>query len=1128
MKTRPGNGEKELALLLSQLIYENKAGEEELSSALEKLSQKDPHAVTARPQQVNPADAGRIGIWQPAMEDGQKVYLRDERFADEFVYWADVPKIEAKSDTFRIVLLGESVARGWPVDPGYNPGLALKKILSAAGQEVEIIDLARTNGSIFDLRTLMYACLDLQPDALVIFAGNNWIINCQRRFTANHEMAATIAMDNYEQRRIGIEEIIHDEVNAFFGSLGEMSRKHNLPVFFVNPEFNLRDWHSNDLERLPLFNAEGQSAWYQLCAQADDAMKSGRLADVTLLAERMISLYPSNPYGYELMAECSLLQSDKKAAVKYLREALESKIYQTSCPGMTASLQQMVRKQCDKHHLLLVDLPVIFQQYAAGEIPGRDLFLDYCHLTVKGINIAMYHLATEVLSVMSGSEMPLTAGDIMALGHDAVNDAKSHFLAAIHNAHWGQTREVISYHCKQALSYYNIADYMLAYAKAMNSTCPGRLNKDFGFLVESGIFSTYILLTLQSDGTAAFNKPLYDAILDALQEDGAALDQLRDEEHCSGVERVNLLQPCYHDGYRYNLSNKLENTAYYREHYKHSRFRIIAGEDGTEMELELVHRIPANQTGKIVFELNGKVIGSTTTGREWAKNRLHLPAEMVRKGVNDFIIHWPLHLVTVVPSSNPYENMYLTTGEIHSLELYYGGTRKPLLEDRSALSLVKTFLLLFAISFLYAFSSHAQSHYVVNGQTFNVRDVNRQIAFVMKEVAVPGASIAVIDNGKVVFSGGYGYLDMHVTPHQQVDVNTKFQAASLSKSFVAFVAYKLMDEGLIQLDTPMYRYLDYEKLQHDPRYKLITPRMVLSHTSGIENHIYQNDKNKLEIIETPGSTYSYSGEGYVYLSMVIAKIRNKPIEQILKEEVYEPLQLKNTYTTSNGEGDVNHAEAHDQFGRYIKRWKNTEPFIMSHIHTTAEDYAKLLIAILDYTHFSPSLLAEVLKPMAQVEAEMQYGPGFELYLGKSDTLVFQGGDAQGFKGLGIYSMKNKSGFVYFGNSERSEKIERRLCEITTGMNVTPCFSIEFDNQYPSTTSKIFKVYREEGEEKTKALVDKKYLNRIPNVFTPTDLVELVYYLKDENYGLAKYIATEYFEKCPDCSGKKIVKKWLSK
>jgi hypothetical protein len=691
MKKQSENEKKELANQLSKSISQNKVGDDEIRCIMEKLSGINKKEVQETQKQEDLFVEKTVGIWKLGWDNGNKVYLRDDQFANEFVYWADVPRIEPKSEKFRIVLLGESVARGWPVDPGYNPAISLNKIFDKAGSNVEIIDLARTNCGLSDLRKLLYECVELKPDALVIFGGNNWIINCQKLFTDDHELIE-IAIDqidqgNYEALKSSIQEIVSREAEEFFSLLNQISRAQNLLTFIVNPEFNLQDWRSNDLEKLPLFDADMMSEWYQTCSDTLDALKNGDLKRAGSLSDKLIGLFPSNPYGYELKAECSLLNGDTNDARKYLRDAIENKMYQTSSPGITATLQEQIRTMCRQYNFQLIDLPSVFQQHLENGIPGREIFLDYCHMTVRGINIAMYHLASQFSSVVFGTEMSLSLDDVIGFGHDNVNDAKSHFLAAIHNAHWGQDFEIICYHCRKALSYYNISDYMLAFAKAMNSTCPGRLNKDFGFLVESGIFSTYILLTLQSDGTEAFNVPLYNAILKSLDEQGInerdRLTNFRNAEHCRGVKKVNLLKACYHNGYRYNLSSKLKDTAYYREYYKSSHFIIMADQEGKIINLEIVHRFPYKTSGCIEFELNGMRIGNAASGNNWSKSTINLPVDMIHMGMNAFVIHWPVSCVAnklsdiamqAINAPEPetlYQKMYRSTGEIHSLELSY-------------------------------------------------------------------------------------------------------------------------------------------------------------------------------------------------------------------------------------------------------------------------------------------------------------------------------------------------------------------------------------------------------------------------------------------------------------------------
>src|SRR5579859_2119893 len=230
-------------------------------------------------------------------------------------------------------------------------------------------------------------------------------------------------------------------------------------------------------------------------------------------------------------------------------------------------------------------------------------------------------------------------------------------------------------------------------------------------------------------------------------------------------------------------------------------------------------------------------------------------------------------------------------------------------------------------------------------QTGKIRAMNDSIRKMMQDVGVPALSLAVIKDNRIAYFHTYGYK--HLDNKGPANRRTLFQAGSLTKSFLVFTVYKLVDEGLLDLDKPMYQYLEYEPLQHDPRYKLITPRMILSHSSGIENWKSDNNPDTLEIVSNPGERYVYSGEGYVYLSKVVELILHKRYEDYINEMVIRPLRLKRSFShfSANGEHPRNYAFGHGDFGKEFKKEKLTVPDPAGSMQITARDYAKLLIAI---------------------------------------------------------------------------------------------------------------------------------------------------------------------------------------
>jgi len=356
------------------------------------------------------------------------------------------------------------------------------------------------------------------------------------------------------------------------------------------------------------------------------------------------------------------------------------------------------------------------------------------------------------------------------------------------------------------------------------------------------------------------------------------------------------------------------------------------------------------------------------------------------------------------------------------------------------------------------------------GRTMGLDSFNTEIRKIMDTVGIPGLSLAIIAGGRVVFYQVYGYKKL--STREQVDENTLFEACSLSKSFLVLVAHQLVDEGKLNLDKPLYQYLPYPPLEHDQRYKLITARMVLSHSSGLENWRTQNNPDTLEILSDPGTKYIYSGEGYNYLAQVIATILKKPYEQYMAERVIRPLRLDRTFVLFRKRGfgpfrrevPGNYSTGHDIFGEQLDKFKNSEPIPSSNVQVIAKDYAKLIVAMFNSDRLHPERVGEILKPVIPVDKGQStyFGAGFEVIYDRDDTLISQTGNNYGFKGNFFYSPSHRRGFVYFTNGDRGLLLSQKLAEMTVGFHIGWLFRDDDEAQYPSPAIDLFHIYREKG------------------------------------------------------------------
>jgi CubicO group peptidase (beta-lactamase class C family) len=182
----------------------------------------------------------------------------------------------------------------------------------------------------------------------------------------------------------------------------------------------------------------------------------------------------------------------------------------------------------------------------------------------------------------------------------------------------------------------------------------------------------------------------------------------------------------------------------------------------------------------------------------------------------------------------------------------------------------------------------------LDGSAIAPAEIDQTIAHLVSAAEVTGAGIAIFNNGNIVYEKAYGLRDTE--SKLPLTVDSVMSAASFTKVAFAYMVMQLVDEGVLDLDKPVYQYLpkplpeyaEYSDLANDSRYKQITARMLLSHTAGFPNWRAFEDDHKLKIHFTPGSRFAYSGEGIVLLQVVVEAITKKPLEELMQQRVFRP------------------------------------------------------------------------------------------------------------------------------------------------------------------------------------------------------------------------------------------------
>jgi CubicO group peptidase (beta-lactamase class C family) len=141
----------------------------------------------------------------------------------------------------------------------------------------------------------------------------------------------------------------------------------------------------------------------------------------------------------------------------------------------------------------------------------------------------------------------------------------------------------------------------------------------------------------------------------------------------------------------------------------------------------------------------------------------------------------------------------------------------------------------------------------------------------MEQTDVPGLSVAVVDSDQIVWAAGFGVA--HAATQAPVTADTVFQAASLSKSAVAYAALRLADAGMLDLDQPLASYLPDPYAPDVPQVQAITARQLLSHSSGLQNWRHAPE-DRLELALASGSGFRYSGSSVMAAPACLARSRH--------------------------------------------------------------------------------------------------------------------------------------------------------------------------------------------------------------------------------------------------------------
>ena len=275
----------------------------------------------------------------------------------------------------------------------------------------------------------------------------------------------------------------------------------------------------------------------------------------------------------------------------------------------------------------------------------------------------------------------------------------------------------------------------------------------------------------------------------------------------------------------------------------------------------------------------------------------------------------------------------------------------------------------------------------------------------------PGLAVAVTDRNGLVASEAFGLASLEAG--EPVTRETYFEHGSIGKTFTAVIVLQLGEEGQLDLDEPLTRYLPWFEVrsEHAP----ITIRHVLTHSSGlmVGADVSANSRfdvwalRETEVGFPPGTEYLYSNVGFRTLGYIVEELTGKPYSQVVRERVLAPLRLEATDPSITNEGRhrlaVGYARGFDD-----RPARRTDPWVPAPWLETATgdgsaagtmaDLAAFLRSLLNRGRglLSPESFELMATPSIEADDGWSYGLGLELRTRDGRQEIRHGGSMPGF------------------------------------------------------------------------------------------------------------------------------------
>ncbi len=340
--------------------------------------------------------------------------------------------------------------------------------------------------------------------------------------------------------------------------------------------------------------------------------------------------------------------------------------------------------------------------------------------------------------------------------------------------------------------------------------------------------------------------------------------------------------------------------------------------------------------------------------------------------------------------------------------------------------------------------------------------LDARIAELMAQNDVKGMAIAIIDGDEIRHVRAFG----HANVENQVPLETDsiMYAASITKAAFAYMVLQLVDEGKIDLDRPISEYLakplpeynegdrDWSSLQGDEDWRLLTPRMLLNHSSGLANLRWLEPDMDMSFHFTPGTAYAYSGEGFYLLQFVLEQGLGLNVKNEMQRRIYDRFGMPNTSMQWREDFADHVADGYRFDGSFMPHDQRDNVSASGSMDTTIADQARMWRGMLMGEGLSPEMRAEWIRGQVPISTKSKFptidvlgtydprgpqvhlagGLGVDTWEGPSGRFFAKGGHNEWTGNIAQCDETNKRCVVLLGNDVRAELIYPAITAMVLG------------------------------------------------------------------------------------------------